>query len=494
MTIENFGRNVRFTPAEFFEPAGEPELLDYLNRTQPHAIRVVGSRHAWSPLIQTDGLLVSLAKLQSVQVQRREDGSISAQVGAGCQIKSILTALNRQNLTLPSLGLISEQRIAGAIATGTHGSGRNSLSHYVEGVRLVYFDAAAGRWVPTTIDTGDELRAARCSLGMLGIVTSVTMACRPQYYVDELWTRYDSIDEVLAQIERYPLQQFYLLPHRWDYIAQQRRVDEVATRRGALAWLYRWYFHLTFDIGMHLGILVTARWLRSPRLTRLLCQMLPAFVLRNCPVRDRSDLQLIMEHELFRHLETEIFVPESQVGAAARYVAAVLRVADGTAIDVCSDFRERLEATGDWPRLAELRGRHTHHYPICFRRILPDDTLLSMTAGSDEPWQSISLITYVEPRDDFYAVAQFLARTMLPLFGARVHWGKHVPVSPGAAAATYATIDRFRAVVARYDPAGRMQNAFTRECLAPAHCEESTAAAAATRRTLCLPVESPYSG
>ena len=464
MTIENFGRNIRFTPSACCEPANETELLESLNRSRPNAVRVVGSRHSWSPLIETDGTSIQLSGLDRVEVHHGPGGTASAVIGAGAQIKHIVEELNRHGLTLPSLGLITEQTIAGAIATGTHGSGRHSLSHYVEAVRLVHYDRRASQWVVDVIDSGAPLRAARCSLGTLGIVTSVTIPCRPQYYVDETWARYDAIDEVLARVDHFPLQQFYLIPHRWDWIAQHRREAASATSRGRFAWLYRWYFHLTFDIAMPLGILLAARWLRSPFLTRWLLRVLPAFVLRGPVFRDRSDLQLTMKHELFRHLEMELFVPEARVAEAADFLTQVLKVAAGTAETLADDWLARLTPS-EQATLSHLRRSFTHHYPICFRRILPDDTLLSMTSGSDACWQSISLITYVEPREPFYAVAEFLACTLQRLCNARLHWGKHVPPGAGAQAPRYPAADRFAAQRQHFDPDGHMQNAFTRRAL-----------------------------
>lgn len=464
MLVQNFGRNVCFEPATYLEPADERELITQLTALPDGPVRVIGSGHAWSPLIATSGTLVSLQRLQSIRVLRHADGRVSVEIGAGCRIKDVVAELNRHGLTLPSLGLINEQRIAGAISTGTHGSGRHSLSHYVEAVQVVRYLPGAG-WESVTISRGDELRAARCSLGCLGIITSVQMECRPQYWIDESWASYATLPEILQRTAEYPLQQFFLLPHRWDWVAQHRREVVESSRSDRLASLYRWYFHLTFDWGMHLGIVLSARWLQSRTLTRLLCRVLPNFVIRGWTVRDRSDRHLVMEHELFRHLETEVFVRELVVREAAEYVATVLQVADGAPCDRLEVLRPRLEALGVWPALEALRGRFTHHYPVCFRRVLADDTLLSMTAGDAGPWYSISLITYVEPRDDFFAVVEYLARTMVPLFNARLHWGKHVPLEPANAAAQYPELARFTAVVQALDPVGRVQNEFTRSVL-----------------------------
>ncbi|MEZ6134963.1 MAG: hypothetical protein R3C53_08650 [Pirellulaceae bacterium] len=64
----------------------------------------------------------------------------------------------------PQSDFLTEQTIAGAISTGTHGSGRHSLSHYVIGVRVARYDPQTGDAVIVDITDGDELRAARCSL------------------------------------------------------------------------------------------------------------------------------------------------------------------------------------------------------------------------------------------------------------------------------------------------------------------------------------------
>ena len=74
--------------------------------------------------------------------------------------QAVLAELERQaNVTLPSLGLITEQTIAGAISTGTHGSGKASMSHYIEEIRLATYDKRTGEPVVKTIADGDELRA-----------------------------------------------------------------------------------------------------------------------------------------------------------------------------------------------------------------------------------------------------------------------------------------------------------------------------------------------
>ncbi len=191
--IINFGHNVRFRPASCVAPRDEAELLGVLQKNRGGRIRVMGSRHAWSPAIQTDCVLIDMRHFQEIEFFEA-DGQTFARIGAGCQMKTVLKMLNQQGLTTPSIGLITEQTISGATATGTHGSGKHSLSHYLQAVRIACFDESGETARIADVSSGAELQAARCSLGCLGVVVEVTLPCIPQYFVEEQMVRCDSIE------------------------------------------------------------------------------------------------------------------------------------------------------------------------------------------------------------------------------------------------------------------------------------------------------------
>ena len=461
--IRNFGGNVQFSPSKFYQPNSERELLDILRQHATGTIRVVASRHAWSNAIVTDDALVDMRNFREIEV-REENGSYMATVGAGCQVKHLLAYLRQRGLTLPSVGLIAEQTIAGATATGTHGSGKHSLSHYLTSVRIACYPGEDRQPQIVELREGDPLRAARCSLGCLGVVVSVRLPCIPQYMVRESARHCETVEEALASESDQPIQQFFLLPHRWKYSVQQREVTD--SPRSWSASLYRAYWFLVIDLGMHLAIKTTTCLLRSRTLTRLFFrQILPLAIFPWWKVVDQSDRMLTMKHELFRHLELESFVPKEEIVDAARFVETVLKWCDGADITPLESFRERLSEHQLEAEFNAIGGTFSHHYPVCFRRILRDDTLISMASGQAEWWYSISFITYVEPRDDFYRMATFLARSMRVLFGARIHWGKWFPLTATEIESSYANLDRFREICRDHDPHGVFQNEFTSDKL-----------------------------
>ena len=435
-----------------------------LNEHRTGTVRVIGAGHSWNGGIQTSDALLDLRHLRQIQVHgdRRR-----VSVGGGCRIAELLAHLARRELTLPSVGLIAKQTVAGAIATGTHGSGRHSMSHYVESLRIACY-GREGKAEVRTVDSGQALRAARCSVGALGVVLEVTLKCVPQYYVRERCVWRPDLDAVLDNESAASLQQFYLIPHTWAYLEHERSVAPDNRRSGA-AMLYRAYWLIVIDVLLHLGIKLTASLLRSRRLVDVLYRhLLPACIFPKWRVTDRSDRQLLMRHDLFRHLEMEVFVPREKLRPALDFVAEVLRAADNADYEVSADVHDRIRALDMRDSFERIRGSYSHHYPICVRRVRPDDTLISMASchGMEEQdWYAISLITFTEPRLPFQNVARFLATTMAPIFGARLHWGKWHPLDAGQVEANYPGLAAFRAICAQFDPRGVFRNRFLEETM-----------------------------
>lgn len=460
----NFGRNICFQPRHLYTPRTEDEVLRILNEHRDGTIRAVGARHSWNPGIETRDALVDLRHLRAIRVH---DDRTRVTVGAGCRIGALLRHLARHGLTLPSIGLIDRQTVAGAVATGTHGSGRNSMSHYVEAMRIACY-GKDGRPMLRTVDSGAALRAGRCSVGAMGVVLEVTLRCVPQYYVRERCVWRDGLDDVLRREAAAPLQQFYILPGPWTFLAHERTVAADNRRSGGAA-LYRVYWFLVIDVGLHLCIRLAASRRSSRRLVSALYRrILPAWLFPRWRVTDRSDRQLLMRHDLFRHLEMEVFVPRDRLREALGFVIEVLRAADDPAHVPSTEVREGIETVGEWESFSRIRGTWSHHYPICVRRLRPDDTLISMASchGMEEQDRyAISLITFTEPRTDFEAVARLLAVVMTARFGARLHWGKWFPLDGSQVEGGYPALGEFRAICEECDPRGVFRNGFVKGAL-----------------------------
>src|SRR5262245_66678785 len=129
------------------------------------------------------------------------------------------------------------------------------------------------------------------------------MPISDQYQIEEHFRRYDLLEEVLEQEAAYDLQQFFLIPWRWDYLAQHRR--EVDRPRSALAPVYRLYWAAGMDVGLHVLVRLLARWLPGVCTRLAYRHVIPRLVPRGWRVVDRSDRPRTMQHDTVRHNAVE---------------------------------------------------------------------------------------------------------------------------------------------------------------------------------------------
>lgn len=449
-SVFNFGRNVSFLPKYHEAARDEAHLLEILARHRGRQIRAHGSLHSWSQVARSDDVSIDVSGLNRVQIHG-DSPNPTAKVGAGCQIKRLVAELNSHGWTTPTLGLIKEQTIAGATATATHGSGRHCLSHYICSLRLATYDAD-GNPVVREIADGDELRAACCSLGAMGVVTEVTIPIRRQYAVEEHFREYDRCEKVIAAEEEYPIQQFFYIPWRWNYLAQHRR--ETKASRSWHASFYRAFWTFGMDHGLHWIIIALARWLPDKFCPFAFRFLLANLVPRNWRVVDRSDRQLTMQHHLYRHIETELFVKKSNLPEMFELTKWLIELCAGREQAGRNEWTAAIDESGLASEFEQLKGCYRHHYPICIRKVLADKGLISMSGSAgDEPWYAVSLISYasVDKRSGFLQFASAITRLSIRLFAARPHWGKHYP--PNIAFDNlYADYGKFLDIRDRVDP------------------------------------------
>ena len=464
--IVNFGGNVRFTPRYRYMPRNEREVMIILQRHAQDKIRPVGSLHSWSDVIVADKVLVDMRHFNQVEIVREEE-QIAVVVGGGCQMEALLDALEKEELTLPTVPNITPQTVAGAISTGTHASGMPSLSHFVEGIRAAAYDPESGEARIYEWTDGPELRAARCALGCMGVILSLRLRCVPRYTMAQRVRRVEKIEEVLAGEEEYPLQSTFLTPYAWSYFSFQRRpiwkLPPITTLRG---YLFRFYDLLMIDVVGHAATLAVVNAIDSERLTQWwMKEMVPRIMWRAELHMDDSRQALVRENELFDHLEMELFVPRRHLEASIQLLEEVICVFAGNRERVTAETESQLESIGLLDTLYKGRGSYTYHYLFQIRHVLPDDTLISMSSGGEESYYSISVFTFYQDKSRVYPLVDFLARSMNHLYQARLHWGKCFPLSNEEIEPLYPNLEKFREICNRVDPNGVFRNSYTERVL-----------------------------
>ncbi len=196
----NWSGSVQFTPQSIAAPTDEQAIVDLvrLAASSNRMVRVAASGHSFVPICESENVLLTLDGLKGMISADRQ--AKTATFWAGTKIYEMGDPLREVGLGMENMGDIDRQAIAGAVSTGTHGTGKGigSISTQVVALRLV---TANGDVIDCSASENPEiLRAARVSLGSLGIITQVTLQCLPAYNLHEKqWEA--PFDQCLANLD-----------------------------------------------------------------------------------------------------------------------------------------------------------------------------------------------------------------------------------------------------------------------------------------------------
>jgi len=222
----NWSGSVAASPRLVARPRDAGELASLIG--QAGKVRVVGAGHSFMPLCQTDDLLLSLSDYQGAIEVSPDRKTVWAP--AGWSLKALTAALWDQGLSLINQGDINPQSLAGAISTGTHGTGAElgSLSTQACGFRLMTADGAIVECGP---DQHPELyQAQRLSLGLLGVAVEIRIHVVPAYHLEERVERRplaevaERLDELAAATRH---MEFFVFPYSDEVIFKTLHPVEV---------------------------------------------------------------------------------------------------------------------------------------------------------------------------------------------------------------------------------------------------------------------------
>jgi FAD-linked oxidoreductase len=421
-TWTNWARNERCHPARLEEPRSEDEaaalLRDAADRGQ--RVRAVGSGHSFTPVCLTDGVAMSLRHLDRVLDVDHQTRRVRAQ--AGISVNALAHALHANGLALENQGDIDTQAIAGALATATHGTGTafGNLSSRVVRARVA---TPTGEIVECAEDS-DELRAARVSVGALGVLTEVTIECVPAFRIHRIDEPLPLTD-VLADLDRFADDndhfELFAFPHADRCLTMRStRTDEPARPRSRASSL--WHDEVVGN-GLFGAAMEAGR--RAPGLTPRIARAVTRVLSREEHLDD--SFRVYAHPRRVRFVEQEYALPR----AAAR---------------------PALEATLE---LIRARGEKVA-FPIEVRFAAGDDAFLSTAHGRDTAYIAVHQRIGM-PHDAYFRAVEEI---MLAHDG-RPHWGKRHTLTSAQLAPRYPEWESFQAVRARLDPGGVCGNAHT---------------------------------
>lgn len=404
-------------PAALPTPANESELQALMASAQGE-IRAFGSGHSFTALVPTSGSIVSLDRLSGlISVDRQ---AMTATMHAGTRLGVLSRALDAQGLALRNLPDVDVQTIAGAISTGTHGTGiaLPALHADVVGLRIV---TPGGKVVELHEDKDrDMLAAARVSLGSFGILSQVTMRVLPAYNLHrKVWLR--PIEDLLQQAPQLAQQhrnfEMYYLPFTGYGAAISH---DIYTGNDLL-------LPKPSDDAVMADLRTLRDWLgHFPKLRQWAAQK---FIDPNMTdeARHRA-FRLLSSVRPMKFNESEWHVPREQGIPCLRQIIAAIERHNEAFFPI--EFRF---IKGDEAWLSPFHGR--------------DSCSIAVHASADEPWD-------------------YLVKDCAPIYRAhngRPHWGKLHEMGWTELSAMYPRWHDFQAVRKQFDPQGRMLNAHLRK-------------------------------
>jgi L-gulono-1,4-lactone dehydrogenase len=426
-TFQNWDRTIHCQPRRYCQPGSEQEVCEIVQEVSRagRTLRVVGAGHSWSPAVLTDDTLLNLDHLDQLVSVDRDRMQVTA--GAGIRLKRLNELLPQYGLALANLGSIAEQSIAGAISTGTHGTGLGlgNLSTQIVGMNLA---TGAGQLLRLSADRDPELMAAaRVSLGALGVITQVTIQCVKAFNL-RLQAASRPFDQVLAQLDRLNQEHERVRLYWFSgtdviYVMTFGPADERETARPPLVG---WFNDVALRQGLMTVLLKSGH--RAPALVDPINRFQTFVGLRPEKRTARSDRALTIPIPPF-HQEMEYAVPVERAVDALRLTRRVIEQ---------NHFRANV--------------------PVEVRFVAADENMLSPAYG--HPVCCAGAYTY--GRDFACGYFREFERAMKSL-GGRPHWAKCHTLKAAEARGMYPLYDRFNLIRRRLDPCGTFANAFVRE-------------------------------
>jgi FAD-linked oxidoreductase len=426
----NWAGNHRAT-VEVMRPGSVDEVAALLAQATADGRRVrpIGSGHSFSGVAVPEDLQVSLDLLTGIR-EVGPDGVV--EVWAGTPLHRLTAELARRGYSLTNLGDIDRQTLAGAIATGTHGTGARfgGLATQVRALELVTPAGEVLRCSPT--EHADVFAAARVGLGALGVVTAVTVQAEPAFALraeegpGTLTAALEDFDGLMTSTDHV---EFYWFPHTDATLVKRNTRVPV---EGALAPLPRWRAMWDDELlanAAFAGVVAAGR--RMPALVPPLARV-SSRALAPRTYADHSH-RVFVSRRRVRFLETEWAVPREAAPAVL-------------------DELRRLHEASDW-RCA---------FPVEVRLAAADDIPLSTASGRDTAYVAAHVPAGTEPGPWFAAV-----ETTSAAAGGRPHWGKLHGLDAAALRGRYPAFDEFLAVRDRLDPTGVLANAYLDRVLGP---------------------------
>lgn len=424
---QNWSASVKSAPGELARPDSLEELAKLVGiyAREGRHVRVVGAGHSFTPLVQTNDVLMSLDNMQGIESFDPEKKLVT--IWGGTRLHRLGDDLLARGVAQENLGDIDVQSIAGAISTGTHGTGIHfgTIATQVAGLTLV---TGNGEILECSEEKNPDIfKAAQTSFGALGIIAKVTLRVVPAKRLHYKGHR-ERLSSVLANLERYKQEnshfEFFWFPNTdWVQAKFINETDEPATKTNFLGTLNK----IVLENWVY--------WVISEA-----CRLAPAFSATASKISAAgvaSIDEIDYSHRLFATPRMVRF-QEMEYNLPAEHLPAVL---------------EQVRATIKEHRI-------NVHFPVECRFVRGDDIWLSPAYQRDSAYIAVHMYKGM-PYTAYFRHAEAIYQN----YQGRPHWGKMHTLDHRKFAQLYPHWQDFLRIRQQLDPQGTFLNDYLREML-----------------------------
>ena len=426
-TWTNWAGNQKSRPVIIEKPSSNAEVVALIKRAvnSQQRVKVVGSGHSFTGIAVPDEVMVDLARMNQILNVDHANGLITVQ--AGIVLSDLNAHLELHHLSMPNLGDVTYQTLAGALSTSTHGTGlqRTGLAAQIRSFKII---SASGELLFCDPQHNSEVfHCGRVSLGALGVITEVTLNVVPAFNlraVEQPMRISHVLDNFPQLITDNDFFEFYWVPHtKWALTKANNVSTDVIDSPGRFATWYNKMFMENYAFGMlcRVGRLF-------PRLIPRLATILPSsgrveYV--NVSHRIFSSKRLVKFYEMEYSIPLDALVPA---------------------------LREVMQMVDD-------RGFRIS-FPVEVRCTGSDDIPFSTSTGRRSAYIAVHMFKGSEYDEYFSAV-----ETILRKYEGRPHWGKIHNLNANDISSLYPEYQRFIEVRNQLDPEGVFTNDYLRRVL-----------------------------
>ena len=425
MTWRNWAGNQTATPERVERPERRDDLVRLVQEAGDRKVKAIGAGHSFTAIAVTDGIQVRLDRYGRLLGVDPDSGLVTVESGMSLRRLNAVLALLGRGLT--NMGDVDPQSVAGAISTGTHGTGRSSaaIAAQVAALELVLADGSVVTC--STDERPDLFAAARVGLGALGLISTVTLRTEPAFLLraqegpEPLADVLDGFEEHVDANEHF---EFYWFPHTdIALVKRNNRVDGPVETLGVRGWvddevLSNGLFGLTCRVAK-------SRPSLTPRINRLAAGTLSARTYVDAAPKVFTSPRRV------RFKEMEYAIPRAELPGVFRELQAFL---DSSGLRIS--------------------------FPIEVRVAPADDLWLSTASGRDTAYVAIHVFRGTE-HERYFDGAERIFRAA----GGRPHWGKLHSLTAEDLRRCYPRFNDFVALRDELDPDRRFGNPYLEQIL-----------------------------